>query len=149
VELRGSQQALQNALDGGSGRSGRRSLGGRMTRRRNSKGVPLAERMYFVRERGLSGWIQSERTPVLWVLSSVDGFWFLRDARETKPNDWVLPFLQFPRQTWYYQLDGFGASLPFVKYPARFPSTPAIRTLSSPPVEAQVLAVWEQVELLP
>ena len=116
-------------------------------RRRNSAGQPLAERMHFVRERGLSGWIESNRNPVLWVLAHHDGLWELRDARKVGPNDWVLPFLEFGHRYWRYQTTIDGDPVTFVKGPARFAATPPLRSSEPAPIEEQVLAAWEQVDL--
>jgi hypothetical protein len=118
-----------------------------MRRRYARGGSPLAERAYFVRDRGLEGWIESNRNPVLWVLSGTCGVWTLRDVRKVGRNDWVLPFLEFPRVRWFY-LDTFeGEPQACVKQVARFAATPPFRSNEPVPIEDQVLAAWEQVEL--
>jgi hypothetical protein len=95
----------------------------------------------------LSGWIESNRNPVLWVLSDWSGVWVLRDVRGVGRNDWVLPFLDFPRKRWQYHAIEGGEPLVCVREAARFAATKPFRAIVPVPIEEQVLAAWEQVDL--
>lgn len=82
---------------------------------------PLAERLWFVKERGMAGWIDQQHR--LWAQSAF-GCWRLFDHRQLAPNAWVMPFLQFPRRLWQFE-DHDGQHLqPYVVCAARFPDTP-------------------------
>jgi hypothetical protein len=85
---------------------------------------PLAERFWFVAERGVAGWVKSVREPVLWCLRDESGLWRLSDIREVSSDDWVLPFCQFKLIKCFRSGDGTGDQALFTRGLARFPPTP-------------------------
>ena len=86
--------------------------------------LPLAERFWFVDERGMGGWVKSAREPVLWRLWDSTGLWRLSNIKDVDSDDWVLPFCQFKSVYYRYSFDTSGAQAIFVEAVARFPTTP-------------------------
>jgi len=83
---------------------------------------PLAERLWFVAERGMAGWI--DRQHRLWVQSFQPDAWVLADHRTLHGDAWIMPFLQFPPRLWRWSEDDLARLSPYVECAARFPDTP-------------------------
>jgi hypothetical protein len=85
---------------------------------------PLAERLWFVVERGTAGWVKSASEPTLWSLWDESGLWRLSDSGKIDLDSWVLPFCQFKLAQCFWATDeGMGQAI-FTRALARFPRTP-------------------------
>jgi hypothetical protein len=116
-------------------------------RRNPGRALPLAERFWFVAERGTAGWVKSASEPVLWCLWDESGLWRLSDTREIDPDSWVLPYCQFKLNHCFWAWDDKGKQGTYVRKLALFPPTPRRGAPSVVAAVAPRLPVREQLAI--